>query len=544
MSSLRNSKVAKWAPIGLSDALESEQAFPGAMMFLQDLIPDPSTKGLWQCRPGSVLQTNFAAFANVGAVSVFKVVGSQVFGLVGTSLNGGRDQPFCYNLANGTLISVGNITLANVPLTQSQQGDWVPPTMDLIGTKLIVTSPGFVGTPNAFGFFDLSVPGQVTWGAGNTAVNPLPSPPTAVLQFNQRAYYLCNPPGAQPGLLASDELDALTMTNGTFVLTFGDNLPLTAIGGLPLNNQLGGIIQSAIVFKGVTNMYQVTGDPTGIPSAWTVNTLNVATGTLSPRSICPTPKGLAFMSPDGVRLIDFNAHVSDPIGFAGSGVTVPFLNLVTPSRLVAACNASVLRISTQTNTAGGIVNQEFWYDIPRQIWSGPHSFPASEIAVSQNTFIVTPRSVPGSLWQSDVIQSPSSQFVENAVQLTWKWQSCLMPDIDEMCESTMIETTLNVANVATATGAPDIQTTAFDQDGVTLGTAALPATGKLPVWGAAVFGVDLWGGARKALAPLQLQWAAPVTFRRLSVCATGTSSPGIKIGTLYLRYQPLGYLQQ
>jgi hypothetical protein len=68
-----------------------------------------------------------------------------------------------------------------------------------------------------------------------------------------------------------------------------------------------------MVFKGTANIWQVTGDYTGIPTAWTVNALNVATGTLAPNAVCPTPNGLMFCAPDGFRLIDFGANADDGI---------------------------------------------------------------------------------------------------------------------------------------------------------------------------------------------------------------------------------------
>ena len=80
----------------------------------------------------------------------------------------------------------------------------------------------------------------------------------------------------------------MTITNATNVLTFDDNQKLTAAIGLPLSNQLGGILQALMVFKGTANIYQITGDislgsgpPLGTLSK---NTLNVATGTFAPNS--------------------------------------------------------------------------------------------------------------------------------------------------------------------------------------------------------------------------------------------------------------------
>ena len=55
----RNSKPLTWKPKGTSDTLDATDTFTGAMASLQNLIPDPSTKGLWQCRPASILKVSF-----------------------------------------------------------------------------------------------------------------------------------------------------------------------------------------------------------------------------------------------------------------------------------------------------------------------------------------------------------------------------------------------------------------------------------------------------------------------------------------------------
>ena len=72
----------------------------------------------------------------------------------------------------------------------------------------------------------------------------------------------------------------------------------------------------------------------------------VLTGTLAPNSLAPSPLGLFFVSPEGLRLIDLQAKVSDPIGQDGDGVVKPFLDVSNPphdmpapvSRICAAVN--------------------------------------------------------------------------------------------------------------------------------------------------------------------------------------------------------------
>jgi hypothetical protein len=304
-----------------------------------------------------------------------------------------------------------------------------------------------------------------------------------------------------------------------------------------LNNQFGGIVQALIVFKGVANMYQIKGD--AATSDLSKNALNVATGTLAPNSIASTPKGLAFVAPDGLRFIDFNANVSDPIGVDGMGKTLPFIYALTVSRICAAANGIVYRVSTQDASLTGSTHVEYWYDMARQIWSGPHTFPSACIATYQNTFIAAPYGVEGSLWQSDYVQSSTSTFTENGTPLTFTWTSSMLPDTNQMSENAMIETTVYMA-----LNAGDIYSAyASDQGGAILGQASITNTSVATIWGSFSWGHAPWSGGQNALYPRQVPWIAPVVFRRMQMTVSGLASQALRIGTMHLRYEQLGYLQ-
>ena len=539
---LRNAAPIKFAPVTVCDALDSTDVPSGAMSSLSNLIPENTTRNLFEARPASVEETVFAGFDTPGFISCLKVIGTKAYGLISTARNAGHDEPFAYDLVANTFTTVtGTIDATTTPTSPSDVGVWVPPTMDLVGVNLMVTHPGFSGAGGVYlGWFDLTDPAAPVWHGGNISGGVVFStPPTAVKNFNGRAYYILNPPTGQPGIVFSDVLDALVVTSGTQILTFDDNVPLTALGGLPLANQLGGIIQSLIVFKGIANVYQVTGD--SATSNLAKNSLNIVTGTLAPLTVCPTPMGLAFVSPDGLRIIDFNAVISPPVGFAGTGICAPFTFSVVPSRMVATCGGNVLRISTQNGHALGTPFQEYWYDIARQIWTGPHTFPASMIQPYNNSFVVAPVGVTGKLFMSDVVQSSSSVFTENGNLLSYTWATALLPDTDQMCENAMIETTIYMALDA---GGGDVVVRATDQDGTIIDTVTIALAGASTIWGGFQWGQALWGGARSALYPRRVNWSIPIVFRRLSLSAAGTCTTEFKIGRTHMRYEQLGYLQQ
>ncbi len=554
---LRRTQPYPFSPAGVSDALDGSNVMKGAMTALQNLIPFPGTKNLWGCRPAA---TNIADYSLIGGpfssgfssgfafgipgagfISCFKVIGNIVYGMIASTTFAGHDYPFAFNLVTLTNVGVTGATAANTPVSPASTGDWTPPTMDLIGVRLVVTHPGFTGSGNVFfGYFDISDPLNPVWHGANTAgAVVLTAVPTAVKQFGQRAYFAINPPTGQPSIVASDVLNAIVVTNAGQVLTFGDNEQLTALGGLPLDNQLGGVIQALIVFKGVSNIFQVTGD-FALTAGWSINSLNAATGTLSPSAVCSTPLGLAFISPEGLRIIDMNAHVSPPIGDAGNGVTAAFIYALEPSRTCAAANANVIRISVKNGAAAATPVQEYWYHINRQCWSGPHTFPASCIQPYKNMFVEAAFGVDHKLFESEVSQSSTSTFVENGTQTTFAWQTAMLPDTQQMCENNILEATINMA----FSSGIDISVSAIDQNGTVYETVVVAPTGTTTLWGAFQWGQAQWLGAANALFPRELQWSEPLVFRRLALSATGDCGSGYLVGDAFLRYEQLGYLQQ
>lgn len=536
---IRKSQPMFFSPAGVSDTLDGTNVFPGACVALSNLIPDLATPNLWGPRPASIGLTSFAGFTTPGFISVFELLGQFVFGMIASGRNAGHDEPFCYDLINQVFVTVSGITNANTPISPLAAGAWEPPTMALVGTKMLVTHPGFtLGGGVLFGWFDVSNPAAPAWSGGNTTTNALPSRPSCVAQFGGRAYYLVNPSTGQPGAYFSDVLNPTVMTNSTQVLTFGDNLKLNAAAGLPLANQLGGIIQSLMVFKG-NNVFQVTGD--AATNNLSLNALNVATGTVSQRAITTTPKGLAFLAPDGIRLIDFNARVSDPIGMYGAGVNRPFVFAAQPTRVSLSCNANILRCTTQNTLKTGSPYEEYWYDMTKQNWSGPHTFPPLMARPYNSTFIIAAQGVNAKLFQSDTILSATSTFVENGQQMSIIWKTAILPDTQEMNEIALIEHTINM--VLDAQGSI-YSVQALGVSGALLGSINLLPPALQPLWGAFNWGAANWSSANTGLASIQIPWPAPLVFRKAQIQLTGNSFSTFRIGDMFMRYQKLGYLQQ
>jgi len=402
------------------------------------------------------------------------------------------------------------------------------------------------------------------WSAGNTNQNPLPAVPTAVSQFNGRAFFAVG--SATP---YSDALDPLQRTNANQVLTYDNGLDVTAFGTIPFQTTAGGIIQSLLAFQGDAAIQQITGDQA---TGNLAKNLLSEIGTLAPNAIVSTPEGVVFIAPDGLRVVNQTGVVSPPIGANGDGVALPFVNAIFPSRMCAAYNEDVVRISATYNDSlgGSVISQEvsaeFWYHIKLKAWSCPHSFPAALIASLDGprtrhghiTFPLDPNAK--GLWFSNTRPMIDSAYTENGRSLRWLFKTSLLPDNEQMFMNGMNETTVMIslpvgvaADVAfvneTGTLLDSVKIAGFNPQsgfwGAMLwgsgrwGGNAVPAG----LWGTMIWGQSVWGAGvgGATLAQRLIPWDRELVFKQGQFLISGPSSPQIAIGNLYMRYQITGY---
>jgi hypothetical protein len=331
-------------------------------------------------------------------------------------------------------------------------------------------------------------------------------------------------------------------------LTTNDGLPITAIAPLLLSAPLtGGIVQAIIAFEGGTKMQQITGDQaipatstsiaSGGASTLTMNALPVATGTLAPLSVVPCSLGLGFVSPEGLRFVKFDGSVSPPIGDGGTGVTVPFIFSAGPSRICAATNSDTYRITSQNASGAGQPQQEWWYDITRKVWSGPHTSTASLIQPWRNSFLMSFIGINAALYQSDAQPGPASSFIENAAQLQWAYVTSLLPDSGDGSMNALVEMTL-ACELAEGTTASISCVSDFS---VVLDTTTIAGEGTKTIWGQFNWGAALWGGAGGVFRERSVNWNIPLVFRQMVISVSGQSAFNARVGNLYMKYQRLNY---
>lgn len=525
---------ARFTPKGLTDAFDATDKFAGACTSLTNLIFDQANPEVVVSRPGVTTIASFAGFNTPAVVSVQITVGARTYGLIGTARFGGKDEPFCYDHTAGAFVSISGVTNANSPTTQATTGAWTPPTMAVIGTRIIVTHPGFSGAVGVFfGVFDISVPATPSWASANTSTNLLVAVPLWVANFNNRAYY-----GVANTVVFSDVLAPTVVTPATNVLTIGDTSNCLAASGLPIQTTSSGIAQALLVFKAF-QVWQITGDLVG--STLALNYLSLTVGCAAPRSIAVSPLGVYFASIGGPYIVNALGVISQVLHSGqetDADIMVPFQNAVTPSRVAGSYSGGIYRLSMDTVSQGASITGDYWFDESRRRWNGPHTFPYDCAAQLENYFVLSSNANPGKLYKSPVRPTLQSVYTDDGVATMATLNSSQFPKTGHMTEKQVVESTLELSS---AGGSVAYTVTASDERNNALSVSVIATAQAGSTWGVGVWGTFVWAQTFQAVRPYNVPWTVPLVFKKIALQVIAVASGALSIGTFFARYQDTGY---
>lgn len=538
---IRNATPVRFTAKGICDAFDATDAFAGACALLTNLVFDQANPEVVVSRPGvGAPATSFAGFTSPTFVSVHAVIGTVAYGMVSTARNPSHDEPFAFDLVGGVFITISGVTAGNTPTSPATTGAWTPPTMAVISTKIIVTHPGFSGTgSNFFGVIDISNPAAPTWTSANTATNPLPGVPTSVANYNNRAWYAV----ANVDYF-SDVLVPLTRTNASQSVTLGDTTPITAQSGLPIQTTSSGVTSALVVFKG-SSIWQITGDLTTNNLA--LNYITLTTGCIAPRSVVQGPFGIFFAGVDAPYILNFLGVLSPlshtPGNDGVADVQVPFQNAITPSRIAASFSGNIFRACLATTIQGAQQTNDYWFDIRRKRWNGPHTFTYDAISQFGNNFIVSGIDHGAALFLSQSLPTATSAYLDNGAQLVSHLKSSSFPKTGHMQQVQVVESTIEFANSGLSV---QYTITGYSDQNNTLGSAQVTTPPVGIVWGGgATWGSGaLWTTAQRIPHVYTIPWGAPLVFQKMALDVQATSANSLSIGTFFARYQDTGYTNQ
>ena len=533
---LRKQHAVRFAAKGLSDAYDSTEAFEGSCRSLSNLVFDQANPELMICRPGvGAPITTFASFTTPTYAHTYISIGSVVYGLVATGRNAGHDEPFAYDTNSAAFITISGVTSANTPISPSTTGAWTPPSVAVVGKKIIITSAGFSGAGgNFFGIIDITTPATPVWSGNNTATNALPSVPTSVANLNNRAYF-----SVGNILYFSDSLDPLTRSAASQSLTVGDPSLIVAQSGLPVQTTSAGVVQALLVFKQF-QVWQITGDLA--LSNLALNYLSLNVGTIAGRSVVQTPYGTNFMGIDGPYIVDPYGAVRPLTKESKQNeqdVQVPFIYCQQPTRAAAGYSGGTYRICVDTLLSSALTTNDYWFDLQKRRWNGPHTWPVDTMTQIGNYFVVSHRTLGAALYKSQLFPDQTTVYNDNGAAISFNLESSTFPKDPSMTEKMVVESTIELssAGAAVAYGIRAIDDQHTILNAITL---LVPAHGS--IWGAFNWGAGYWSSNSNIPHVYNVNWTSPLVFQKMALVVTGTASNNIAIGSFFARYQDAGYM--
>lgn len=536
---IRNGQPVRFTAKGVCDAFDATDAFAGACQSLTNLVFDQANPELVVSRPG--VGTSPTVFGSSPTfIAGFVVIGNVAYGWVSDAVFPGHDEPFAFDLVGGVFIAITGATAGNTPTSPATTGAWTPPTFAVVSTKIIMTHPGFNGTgSNFFGVIDIANPAAPTYTSANTATNPLPGVPTSVANYNNRAWYAFGNVD-----YFSDVLVPLTRTNASQSVTLGDTTPITAQSGLPIQTTSAGVVGALVVFKG-SSIWQITGDLTTNNLA--LNYITLTTGCLAPRSVVQGPFGIFFIGVDAPYILNFLGVLSPlshtPGNDGVADVQVPFQNAITPSRIAASFSGNIFRVCVATTIQGVQQTNDYWFDIRRKRWTGPHTFTYDAIAQFGNNFVISGIDHGAALFISQSIPTTTSTYLDNGTQLVSHLKSSSFPKTGHMQQVQVVESTIEFASSGLSV---QYTITGYDDQNNTLGSAQVTTPPIGITWGGgAVWGSGaIWTTSQRIPHVFNIPWKAPLVFQKMALDVQASAANSLSIGTFFARYQDTGYTNQ
>ena len=335
MSAFRENTV-RFVPRTVSDTVDGDNSPEGACTALQNLIWSPDTPNVLECRPANIKISTFSGFTSPGVVSLAYQVGGIIYGLVASGLYTGKDQPFAYNVATNTFLTLQGVTSANCPTSQSTTGAWTPPQADMAGSKIAVSHVGFnFAGGYAFGYFDISGFSQATTGNITSGSNTVTGAPLIA--------------GVGPGYLISG-----TGIPANTTVTNTASFSLTTTGNTNSNTSLTSVANTTGLAKGQS----VTG--VGIPTGTTISSISGSTITLS-QAATATATGISVYFAGATITMSANASSST------SGLSITIAGGTATSPLWAAGNTTGVQQLPAVAQAVHQFNNRFYFGVANAV---------------------------------------------------------------------------------------------------------------------------------------------------------------------------------
>jgi hypothetical protein len=221
-------------------------------------------------------------------------------------------------------------------------------------------------------------------------------------------------------------------------------------------------------------------------------------------------------------------------------VQVPFQNTTAPSRMAASFSGNIFRVCVVTIIQGVNQTNDYWFDIRRKRWNGPHTFNYDCIAQFGNNFVLSGAGTGAALFVSQSLPQIGSSYADNGTQLISTLQSSSFPKTQRMAQVQVVESTQEFASSGASV---NYNITALDDQNNTLDSTFVVTPAAGITWGGGHTWGDgsLWSSSAKIPHVYNIPWTVPLVFQKMAINIMATSSNSLSIGTFFARYQDTGY---
>jgi hypothetical protein len=323
-------------------------------------------------------------------------------------------------------------------------------------------------------------------------------------------------------------------------VTVGDTTAVTALSGLPVQTTSAGVQAALVAFKS-SNVWQITGDTTTNNLA--LNYISLTTGCVSPRSVVQGPFGVFFAGVDSPYILNFLgalgalSHTPGNDGIAD--LQVPFQSTTQASRIAASFSGNIYRVCVPTLVLGVAQTNDYWYDIRRKRWTGPHTFIYDCAAQFGNSFVLSSASQGAALFVSTTIPNANSVYTDAGTPITAHLKSSDFPKTGHMQQVQVVESTIEVGSAGVT---ENFNVTAIDTQGSTINTTFVMTPPAGAVWNAFKWGAANWSTSASIPSVVTVPWTVPLVFQKMAIDVTVTPVNQVQIGTFFARYQDAGYM--
>lgn len=578
-------------PAGLSDSRDGNMSKKGGMLSCQNLMPSPATPGILIPRPAAFKVIDFVAggFSSPGYISAMVQAGTRIYGTIATARNAGRDEPFCYDFATNSFVTVAGVTASNTPTSPASTGAWTPPSMCQVGPTILLAHPGFSGAAsgNYFGWFDtsgFSLSSLTGTTHGTTTIDTLSANPlTLGVQPGQQITGTNIPAGTRITAVTASSIIlsqaatgsgsgvALTITGGTFMspLWCAGNTNTNGLPSVPtfcanFNNRVYFACANLAYFTDVLVPTQITnatnfltiggnGDPItsmapqpyfatntgGIAQAllifkafqiWQVQG-DLALSTLSLNQVIQgvgtqSPRSPA-VTPNGIAFLAIDGIRN--VGLDGQ-VSIPVGEVVVP----------FITALTPSRTAAAY-NQGVYRAVVDFLEGGVYE--KFEYWWDEIREIWTG---PHTLTYDNIIPYGSSFLVTSTTNTGAIYQTNVLPGAADSFSEFGSQLTFTYQTGVLSEDTSILSEKALIEHTIFMGfDTELTLTFKALDPSYNTF--STYQVTTPLVAPSQpttygVFWPGPIVFNRMSVQITGNSASGLQLGAMYLHYQALGYI--